>query len=332
MREITRAELSRVVDELTQKASEVAEERIQSLENRILENFAERPELTASFGEPDFVFALKDAARAVASSGDEHTEQLLADLLLHRAETGTSSRTRLATSQAIKAAEHMSIELINGLTALWVLTRVVNLDPPNARIALAAATQRAETLHRLSLPPDPGWLDDAEVLQLLRTGQPGLQTRRPYREFLLDQHAPTLVRGIPESTFIEATKGLSLAVPIAVEHGFKDGYVRLLGESREAFGGSFASGIPQELEPLVVENGFGEVDAESRERWFAAFEATPALAAVAAWWDSLPYIAFTPVGEAVGFIGAKRVVSIGGVASVGELFSVLRGDSGTTKT
>src|SRR4051812_35615375 len=74
--EITRNEVSRVLDDLTLTAASLAEERVQRFEGRVLEQFAENPTLRTAFGDPDFQFSLRDAGRAAVSNDDKHTEDL----------------------------------------------------------------------------------------------------------------------------------------------------------------------------------------------------------------------------------------------------------------
>ena len=104
---ITRTEIAQSVELLTAMAKDVAEARVKALGDGIIDAFCSRPELYRAFADPDFQFALRDAARAVASTDDEHTEQLLVDLLTNRAEEGSTTRVRFATGQAIRAADKL---------------------------------------------------------------------------------------------------------------------------------------------------------------------------------------------------------------------------------
>src|SRR4051794_32355431 len=66
--EITRNEVSRVLDELTSAAKGKAETRSSALAERVIEHFQARPELFDAFGDPDFQYSLQDAGRAAASN------------------------------------------------------------------------------------------------------------------------------------------------------------------------------------------------------------------------------------------------------------------------
>jgi hypothetical protein len=110
---ITRSETKRIIEgELTPAAERIAHERLDQFEQKMIDRFAEDPQLRKAFADPDFQCSLRDASRAAASNDDDHTEDLLVDLLANRAAEGNSARLRLITSRAIQAADKLSIEAL----------------------------------------------------------------------------------------------------------------------------------------------------------------------------------------------------------------------------
>jgi hypothetical protein len=322
--EITRREVARVVEELTLSAKTVAEERVQALGNRILERFAATPEHLSAFGDPDFQFSLNDAGRSAASNDDVHTEDLLVDLLANRAEAGNTSRVRLATSQAIRAADKLSVETLNGLTALWSLSFLTATAPDNVAAHAASARNVAEAVAALPLPDGLNWLQEAEALNLVRGYGGGLLTRRPYREMYQERAAAHLVQGISQEQLNEFFEASGDELPDlagkVVPHPLKPGHLKLHGENREQFlelFGDTASSVPR-LEELIGLNGFGGRDAEAIRQWNALLDQSPAVAVVETWWNAAPYVDLTLVGRVIGFVNAKRHIGFEGAQTVAE--------------
>jgi hypothetical protein len=325
--EITRREVARVADELTLNAKTVAEERVRALGDKILERFAQTPEHLGAFKDPDFQFSLNDAGRAAASNDDEHTEDLLVDLLANRAEAGNTSRVRLATSQAIRAADKLSIETLNGLTALWALSSLGASDPDDIAAQVESARSVAGAVAALALPDEVDWLQEAEALNLTRSYGDGLMTRKGYREMLQERAAAHLVTGVPRQQFTESLALGGEEIPDltgkVAEHPLRPNFVRLLGNDRESFLRLFDAPIspPPQLEELITMNQFGSRDPEAVEQWNVLLDEIPAVARVEAWWDGLPYAELTLIGRVIGFVNAKRHIAFAGAQTVAGLLS-----------
>jgi len=325
--QITRTEVARVLEDLTLSARTVAEERVKALGDRILERFAEAPGLLGAFSEPDFQYSLGDAGRAAASNEDAHTEQLLVDLLANRAESGNTSRARLATSHAIKAADKLSLETLNGLTSLWAVGHLTATEVDRASAHVATARSVAEALATLGLPSEANWLEEAEALNLARMYSGGLITRKPYRECIRSRIPAALSTGIAEDKFAELIGKPGSALPelagLVTEHQLKAGFLALGGEDRESFLKMLPDGFSPsaELEELITANGFGVQDPDAVARLDELLDQSAAVQALAAWWDGTPYVDVTVVGRVVGFVNARRHMAFHGAQTVSELLS-----------
>lgn len=324
--EITRREVARVAEELSLDAKTVAEERVKALGDKILERFSRTPDQLGAFKDPDFQFSLSDAGRAAASNDDEHTEDLLVDLLANRAEAGNTSRVRLATSQAIRAADKLSIETLNGITALWALTFLSpkNLDDVASQLRSEIAV--AESLAALGLPDDD-WLQEAEALNLTRGVGGQLVSRKTYGEIRLERAARHLLPGIPKQQYDEAVQAEDSDMPDltgkVLPHQLKPDHVVLRGSDRESFLALFDPEVtpPPALDQLIAMNGFGERDPQAVEQWNRLLHQRPAVATVEAWWDAVPYAELTLTGRVIGFVNGKRHVRFVGAQTVAELLS-----------
>lgn len=328
---IITAEIVRVRDELTAQARQVAEERLERFGERLFTNLSSR-NLLAAFADPDFQFALHDASRAAVTNDEEHTEQLLIDLLANRAEHGNSPRVRLVTQQALKAADQLSGDALDGLTALWVSFHIApgdDITDPVRRIADFATTldpffQR--------LPAGGGWLQDLDVLGLVRLSG-GFSTIRPFREVVLARSPQLQAAGVEKSAIADALQELAfqgIDESVLFEpHPLRDAtLIMRSGTSEEAFEQlRLAGGDPDgraQLRDAITAYPYGGVDSSLNEQVDAVLYAHASMRSFRDWWRGLEAIAFTPVGDTVAFLNARRFMKIGGPSTVAELLD-LRG-------
>jgi hypothetical protein len=325
--EITQKEVARVLDELTLSARGKADTRIKALADRVITEFKDRPEVFGAFSDPDFQYSLRDAGRAAASNDDEHTERLLVDLLANRAKEGNSSRVRLATSQAIRAADKLSLEALNGLTALWA---VGSLSPLTDLFAnqLMSLSNTARVLVELGLPSDGGWVRDADVLNLVRVHYGALMSRTPHKAILEKKMAVNLVTGIDMETSSALVAAATSAVPELGEHllphPLKPGFVRLGGHDKSELLTKLPSSAAEsaELQQLIEQNSYGSTDPAAAAKLDETVAGIASLTALTKWWDSTPPVDFTVVGDVVAFVNARRHLSFQGAGTVSELLQL----------
>jgi hypothetical protein len=323
---ITRAEVARSVDQLTAAAKEIAEARTQALGDRIIRAFEGRSELFQAFADPDFQFSLRDAARAAASTDDEHTEQLLVDLLTNRAEEGGSTRVRLATSQAIRAADKLSQEALNGLTALWVIG---SLTPTTATVEalLANAQQIAEALLSLGLPSGKGWVSDLDALNLARVAG-GFLERRRYNTIVAAWARDHLVTGIDPSASEQLIESATKAIPELrskiFPHPLKPGFLRLAGKDQNELLAQLSdvAASCSELQQLIGQNGYGMQDNTATAELAKTVNDSAPITTVAEWWDNVPATEMTIVGDVIGFVNARRYIPFEGAVTVTDLLHI----------
>lgn len=330
--EIVRVELAHVREELALKAeaaAATADARFTAFERRIVDAFAEDENLRGAFADPDFQFSLRDASRAAVSNDDEHTEDLLVDLLKNRAEQGNQSRVRLTTSRAIQAADKLSLEALHGLTATWAIG---SLGPmvPGLGAGLAAHEGTATAVIAMGLPEDLAWTEDADALGLIRLVTGGLVSRKPYRQALQEALRSYLNPGIDLETsrplIEQATTACGSLTERLAPHPLKPGFVVLPGKTREEFIDSLTSEceVSPELEQLVSQNGFGVQDPAAATEFVKKIDESDALSSVATWWDRLPVLDLTVVGRVIGFVNARRHIPFGGARTVAEMLALPR--------
>lgn len=324
---ITRAEIDRVIQELTLTAESVARARAEAFERRVVEQFEENLQLRAAFADPGFQFSLRDASRAAVSSDDQHTEDLLLDLLTNRAEQGNEFRVRLATSRAIRVAEDLSLDALHGLTALWAITSL-RATETGVDSELDSARGVAEGLIAMGIPSDHNWIDDADALNLIRVSTGGVESRKSYVAFLQQRVPEDLVPGVEEGRFnevVQAAGGLGgeRLKACARPHPLKPGFVALVGESQAAFRSRLPPATVElpDVVSLVSENGFGKQDPTAVQEFAKRVQALPPLRKIASWWDRVPVVHLKLTGTVIGFVNARRYVQWGGARTIGDLLA-----------
>jgi len=328
---IARREAQLAVADLSSSALIKATERSTSLANRIIDVFTERQELLGAFAEPDFNFAMRDASRAAASNDEEHTEDLLVDLLTNRAEQGGSTRIRLVTSHAIIAADKLSLEALNGLTCLWVASYIGPLGG-GLQNRLEAFGSIITTLTDKCTPSKGvDWLGDLDLLGLVRLLENGLSSRTPYDEYIAGKFPLYLVPGINNEAAEPLLKVILDKHPVIAglieEHPLKEGFRLVRAENKETLieqletSGIMVKEIP-ELEQLLEQNQFGTKDPAAEAKLREMIKADPILNKFAQWWDPLPPISFTAVGDAVGFVNTRRHINFQGAQNLSDFFKL----------
>lgn len=313
-------------DELTLTAKDTADARIASLVDRVTEHFGDKPSLFSAFAEPDFQYSLRDAGRAAASNDEEHTEQLLVDLLENRAAEGNGARVRLATSQALRAADKLSSEALSGLTAMWAVS-ALDIDSSHPIKKLAHSIHLAQRLVPIDLPSDPIWLRDCDALNLVRVQPQHLLSRKTYSEMIRPKIKNYLRPGIDLNANKESLAKVTSAVPefgtLLEDHPFKKGFLIFGGESRDNLISQLPSDLlrPPELDALIDAIGFDQEDPEAIKGLEQLMSQNKDLAQLVEWWNNLPLADFSVVGEVIAFVNTRRLMPINNVQTVGHLLS-----------
>jgi hypothetical protein len=322
---ITRAEVARSVEQLTATAKEIAGVRNQALGERIIEAFKDRPELFQAFADPDFQFSLRDAARAAASTDDEHTEQLLVDLLTNRAEEGSSTRVRLATSQAIRAADKLSKDALTGLTAIWTISSLTATGGTFSK-RFDSESKTVATLIALDLPSDNSWVRDLDVLNLAR--MQSMVERSQYSEVIAQRFAEFLVPGLDkdndQALLEEVMRAVPEIGPLIHDHPLKPGFARLIPLDSEAIFASLPADAAEVeiLKQLIGKNGYGGRDNTALANLTEAVTGATPFAAIQDWWGKTPAFDLTVVGDVVGFVNARRHVTIANATSIADFLRI----------
>jgi len=328
---IAKREAELAVSHLTMGALEKANERIAKLTESLITAFAPRPELLSAFADPDFQFSLQDAYQSAASSAEPHTEELLIDLLSQRAEQGDSNRIRLVIGQAIKSADKLSAEALNGLTAVWVITSL----SPSRQVDFESDlswlnTTNKKVLQDYPLPSRKEWVSDLEILNMLQTTS-GIFNRRPYEEVQRDRFQRYLVNGIENSALTSIKPQLDSQAPSLQElikpHPLKVGFHYLQIDSevkwKEFLEHSHIDlSLLPEVETVLGNYNFASLDSIALQAFNDRLKNEESITIISAWWNALPPFNVTRVGDVVGFANAKRKVHFTGADTISDLLAL----------
>ena len=306
-------------------AYEVASERIKSLSKKTIERFRERPELFDAFEDPDFTFLLGDASRVTASSGQAYTEELLVDLLINRAEQKESLKVRLMTSKAIAAADKLSLDALNGLTANWALGRLYN-DNVNFEVRYQGHISLWSTLvSSIALPTDNEWLEDLEVLGLSQFPDKNTLTRKSFDEFAIDRFSIFLVEGFTKADIEELITAVPADLNIwsyIAHHPFIENRFILSVENGDSLKDKIGRADLPAIDELIALNKFGILSQDAKDKYLAKLSEEAVYNSVKQWWDNLPVITTNLVGDVIAYVNIKRFIALPETKNIEELIKL----------
>jgi hypothetical protein len=217
------------------------------------------------------------------------------------------------------------VETLNGLTAIWTLSSL-RARPPGIESSLRTAEANAKSLIQMGLPDYPSWTDDAEALNLLRTIPLGSATL--YRQFLVQQVAPYLNPGINQTDSADliaiATEQCPWLEDKLHPHALKEWFVRLPGTNQDELVAAMPSACTQtaELGQLIAQNGYGQQDNTAVTEFTQRINQSADISRIADWWDNVPALSLTVIGQVIGFVNARRYVQFQGAQTVGEFLAL----------
>jgi hypothetical protein len=303
------------------KGNSMIEKLVGSLENT-------QDKLNA-FSDPDFNFALRDAGRAVASNDSEYTEELLVDILASRAIYGGSSKVKIVTKKAIEAADKLTPETLNALTMVWVLLNIV--VQPEHYFPVKFAMQHhihKQALGAFKPVPAADWIDEAELLGLIEVDRGFGTNTKSYVELLSERFKKFLCPGISLNRWQEINAALQdqkVDIRIhVIEHPLKNGFVLVDCTTRDEFIAAVKKLIPEKatvhelIEEVANTNGFESEDAAAKQKLEDFVNKESDLQEVSKVWHDYPAFRITTVGEAIGYLHARKHIQFSGVGNLEE--------------
>ncbi|MEV0551164.1 LPO_1073/Vpar_1526 family protein [Nocardia salmonicida] len=317
-----------VREKFVTEAQVTASRRIAQADRKIIAKLTAL-ELLDIFGEPSFLSAFQKAQISAAQSEREDDYEILADLLVQRAVSGSSS-SKAAIIRAIEIVDLVDERALHGLTALWF----VGTTTP-ASVKPIDALNTVEAMYSSILPDDlprgTWWVDHLEALNLVRKDRTMRFTK--YVELLLRDRPGWVCEGLEEAEMLQRLKGLGSLIGVEVSsslfipHEFCEGRYRYVFKSRQ-------HAIAYIRKNLEDGNGdLNKVDWLGVEQHFEFLENTdnvcveklhekiledyPAVARIMHWWNDLEeYAGATHIGIALAYTNGRKHSDLNGLMSL----------------
>jgi hypothetical protein len=310
VREIMLETSQEVLASYTREANSLIQDRIFKLDDRVIAALVRENRLQV-FADPGFQRTYRRAQEGAATTERDADYDLLAALLIDRAERGSQRKIRAGIERSIEIVDRIDEEALRGLTVIQAVLQY----RPNGGDIEAGIELMAEFFGQLldgPLPTEPDWLDHLDVLDAVRVNS--ASEMRKFDDFWLTSHMPGyMAPGAPEGTVPETwTLGASQVPWMVAPHRFKPGYVRIDAPSKETFMKYFsmldpdsAASLEREAEELFHLN---EIDESCREPLIELARTFPALRETEALWNSMSgSVSITTVGRVLARANAERL-------------------------
>lgn len=311
-REIARDTAQEVLSSFTHEANAVIQDRILKLDDRVIAALVRENRLQV-FADPGFQRTYRKAQEGAAASERDADYDLLAALLVDRAERGAQRTIRAGIERSIEIVDRIDEEALRGLT---VFQAVMQYSPMAGDIDLGLQTMNRLLGQLLNGPlPEGGeWLDHLDVLDAVRLNSMG--ELRKFKDFWPTAHMPGYMSaGAVDLTAPKTLTMGPLALPWMVEpHKLKEGFVRISAPSKSVFTGYYSSTPPSIVQHLAEEADaifhLSEIDETCREPLMGHIRAIPKLKAIEEWWDQISgAVTVTAVGRVLARANAERLDS-----------------------
>ena len=171
-REIYQEMNEQVRSDYTKEALTTANSRITEFENRLLPKMEAIDGALEAFADPSFQLLLVEAQKTAASTERPADYDILAELLIHRFQTGENRIARAGISRAVEIVDEISDDALLGLTVTY---SVKSFTPVSGNIH-----QGLDTLNDIfgklfydKLPSGNEWLDHLDILNAARINPSG---------------------------------------------------------------------------------------------------------------------------------------------------------------
>ena len=297
-----------------------------SMLDKLLGVLGDQKKNLSAFAEPDFNFAIRDAARAVASNDSVYTEDLLVEILATRAKDNKNNKVKIITKQAIQPADKLSEEVLKGLTCLWVMLYIVP-HKSDFTFELARSITVYKKIFDKLKPAEPKvWVEEAELLNLI-TVQRGFNSgTKDFMDYFSERFSKYMCRGIDASRWSEMnTALLSDGVDIRInllQHPLRDSFVVINHDDRDSFMNALGdiTKYSEQAQGLINEaidlNGFGTIEETAKAKLSELVNNQETLRVARDWWSKLPPLRPTATCKAICFLHARKQIEFDGAQNL----------------
>lgn len=317
-RDICRAECAIALQNWAFQAGAFAEARIKKLEDKVLPKMLSYDKNLSVFGDPGFQILLRKAQIAAATSERENDYEILADLLLHRAEQNQNRERKLGIAKAIEVVDQIDEVALISLSVVYAIAKYT---PVSTRLHEGLKDLNdlyGKIIDNNSLPTDSSWMEHLDLLSAIRLSPQGINSFKKMEVYMPEQLKYYFEVGLKKDSdeyrlVIEKFKAVGVPLSCFEPHPLKEGYVHLT-TSREVEKNLLLLNTPQGTLQLSLSEQQKEAfeyansinftlnckDNEMTESFWKIWEGYPHLKEVRAWWNKLEsHFKITPVGEAL---------------------------------
>lgn len=229
VREIISEQFIGQVQPLVAEAKEIASERINKFEEKLIEKFEPFKELFGVFGKPEFLSTISLAESEAVQTDSDMDYEMLSSLLLNRAKRLEDKKRNTGIKEAIKVVNEIDEETLSALTALYIYTYICIVDDtPSGYIE--EYDKLLEKTVSFPLPKGEDWKDQLDVLKCARIE--GLDTYKNALDHLLESEKLLFTAGIPvNSDNYEKAKTIlheaGIPIELLLKNELLDDYCRL---------------------------------------------------------------------------------------------------------
>lgn len=326
--DIFRAIIPSVLSEYKKEAFNIAEERVNRLENKLLPMIESIEGALENFKDPAFQMQLRNAQMSAAVCNQESDLDMLSQLMIKHIEIKENREKRLGVKKAIEIIGYIDNKALLSLTILCIF---LNIIPTNNNVydGLENLEKIYNKLLYDELPKDDSWIDHLELLNVI-------STYRYSNKFTLQDLCLTAYEGYASAGIEKGSENYKKATNLLlsirmdstslIDNPLLEGYVILpivnkniiknleIDEKTE---GGIKKRVVTEREAEILLKIFDLYDKEMKEKaiqnFISLWDTHPTLKKIHEWTDQIPFrINLNIVGLTLAATNAKRCVpSIG---------------------
>lgn len=183
-REICKEEYALVAQNWSQEALKIANERVQSLEDKVLPKFLEIDSTLHFFADPTFQMTLRKAQMTAASAERDSDFDLLSDLLVHSIEQKGDKKRELGIARAIEVVNQVDYQALVGLSMMYAISNYVPKADTFAVGLKILDSLYGKLMDNQELPQGNDWLEHLDLLTAIRLHQGGLTHFKKIEEYI----------------------------------------------------------------------------------------------------------------------------------------------------
>lgn len=308
------------LQEYTNDAYEIATDRINCFENKLMPRILSIENSLPMFADPAFQFQLKSAQKTAAATERQDDYDLLTELLICHIQKGRDRKNRVGISKAVEIVDEIDND---ALCALTVAHAITCFRPITGSVidGLKTFNDLFSKIIYEELPSGDRWLDHLDVLGAIRIMQLG--GLKPLDTYYVEKLEGYSCVGIEKNSEIykraeKYLENIALNKSILVDNECLNGYVRLpiveiKDVSRLQVTNADGLRLINDAEKEVLENIWKLYNkdtqklTEAHKNFMELWDSFEVLKKVHTWWDSIPYsFLLTQVGTVLAHTNAKR--------------------------